>query len=499
MPNPAVSQEALNKALLDATAQNNESLLKATFAQTTNPTQGLQGYDLDPVAKMMYPVLTPLRNRIPRVKARGGSEAHWKAITGINTARVGGGVSQGNRGATVSVAVKDYAAVYKTLGAEADATFEGVNAAEGFADLKAQAALTGLQTTMLNEEVTILGGNRSLSLGITPTPSLAGAGTGGTLAAATWSVICVALSLEGRLNGSVAGGILGLVSRTNADGSTDTYGGGSARKSAAATVATSGATSKITATVTAVAGACGYAWFWGAAGSEVLGAITGYPGVVITAAAAGSQAASTVSAGTDYSTNDLVYDGLLTQAFNSSYGSYWKDFGGAPLTSDGAGGVPEIDAILKHYWNTLKMSPDTMWISASEAQTLNAALVAGSANGAYRINVSAEQGAMMGGLIVKSYLNKYGQGGNKVINIEIHPNMPQGMILFTADTVPYPLSGTANLMQIKTRQDYYQIDWPLKSRKYEYGVYTDGVLQHYFPPALAVMTGIGSYQEGLTV
>lgn len=499
MPNPNATQESLNKALYDATAQNNEALLKATFAQNPVATQGLQGYDLEPVAKLMYPVLTPLRNKLPRVKARGGSEAHWKAITGINTAKVGGGVSQGNRGATISVATKDYAAVYKTLGAEADATFEGVNAAEGFADLKAQAALSGLQSTMLNEEVTILGGNRSLNLGVTPTPVLAGSGTGGSLAAATWSVICVALSLEGRLNGSVAGGILGLVSRTNADGSTDTYGGGSARKSAAATVVTTGSTSKISATVAAVAGACGYAWFWGAAGSETLGAITGYPGVVITAAAQGTQLASTVSSANDYSTNDLVYDGLLTQAFNPSYGSYWKDLAGAALTSDGAGGIVEIDAVLKRYWNTLKMSPDTMWISANEAQVINQALVAGSANGAYRINVNAEQGAMMGGLIVKSYLNKYGQGGNKVINIEIHPNMPQGMILFTADSVPYPLSGTSNLMQIKTRQDYYQIDWPLKSRKYEYGVYTDGVLQHYFPPALAVLTGIGAYQEGLTI
>lgn len=36
----------------------------------------------------------------------------------------------------------------------------------------------------------------------------------------------------------------------------------------------------------------------------------------------------------------------------------------------------------------------------------------------------------------------------------------------------------------------HQLEWPLRSRKYEYGVYTDQVLQVYFPPANAVLTNI---------
>ena len=34
------------------------------------------------------------------------------------------------------------------------------------------------------------------------------------------------------------------------------------------------------------------------------------------------------------------------------------------------------------------------------------------------------------------------------------------------------------------------MEWPLRSRRYEYGVYTDQVLQVYFPPANAVLTNI---------
>ena len=70
--------------------------------------------------------------------------------------------------------------------------------------------------------------------------------------------------------------------------------------------------------------------------------------------------------------------------------------------------------------------------------------------------------------------------------------MPAGTILMTTKMLPYPLSGVGNVMQIRTRQDYYQIEWPLRSRRYEYGIYVDEVLQHYFPPSMAVITNIGN-------
>ena len=82
--------------------------------------------------------------------------------------------------------------------------------------------------------------------------------------------------------------------------------------------------------------------------------------------------------------------------------------------------------------------------------------------------------------------------GANVVDIRIHPNMPAGTLLMTSKTIPYPMSGVGNVIQIRTRQDYYQIEWPLRSRKYEYGVYADEVLQNYFPPSMAVITNIGN-------
>ena len=37
---------------------------------------------------------------------------------------------------------------------------------------------------------------------------------------------------------------------------------------------------------------------------------------------------------------------------------------------------------------------------------------------------------------------------------------------------------------------YYQIEWPLRWRRYEYGVHTDAVLRHYFRKGEEVADGL---------
>lgn len=275
-----------------------EVFAKSTFAQSGSATSGLTFYDLELGAKFLYPVLTPLRNMIPRVGGGRGIQAAWRAITAINTAGLRIGVSGGNRGGVIAVATADYTAAYKGIGIESNVDFEAQYAANGFDDVRAIAAKVGLESLMLGEEPMILGGNNSVALGTTPTPTLADSATGGSIPQTTVvSVICVALTLDGYLNGTVAGGIQGQITRTNADSSSDTFGGGAARKSVAASVTTATDavnTHKVTATVAAVTGAVGYAWFWGTAGNEVLGAITTMNSYVITVAAGTGTQTSTL-------------------------------------------------------------------------------------------------------------------------------------------------------------------------------------------------------------
>lgn len=473
------------------------SLEKSTFSQASSPTSGLTYYDLEAGAKLLFPVLTPLRNSIPRVSGKGGVQAAWRAVTAINSTGLRIGVSGGNRGAVAAVTTKDYVATYKGIGIETNADFEAQFAGQNFDDIRALAAQTGLEALMIGEEAMLLGGNTSMALGVTATPTLAASASGGSLATATWSVICVALTLDGLMNSSVATGVQASISRANADSSSDVFGGGAGQKSANATVSVTGPSGSVTATVAARTGAFGYAWYWGAAGSEVLGAITTINSVAITAAATGTQTAASLPSA-DWSANSLAFDGLLTQALLPGSGAMVNvqptgvAGAGTPLTGDGAGGIVEIEAVLKANWDLYRLSPDEVWVSSQEANNISKKILAGGATGAQRFIFDSKQDAIGGGVMVTTYKNKYSLAGAKSLDIKIHPNMPAGTMLFLTRRLPYPLANVGNVIQVRTRQDYYQIEWPLRARRYEYGVYADEVLQHFFPPSMSVITNIGN-------
>jgi len=494
MSNPIEQmREALAKSFAEPIADPRlpDGLAKSTFSQSGSATSGLTYYDLELGAKFLYPVLTPLRNEIPRVSGKGGIQANWRAITKINSSGVRIGVSGGNRGGVQAVTTADYTAAYKGIGIESSVDFEAQYAGQGFDDIRAIAAKTGLESLMLGEELLLLGGNGTLALGTTPTPALAALATGGALSDGDYSVVCVALTLEGYVNSSVVAGIPGEIVRTNADASVDSFGGGSAAASAAETIELDAGTSVqgIAATVAPVNGAVAYAWFWGAAGDELLGAITTSNTVDILAAATGTQDLTGLN--TDHSVNALSFDGLLTQAYKPGSNAYIAHNEGAPLTGDGEGGVTQIDKALKHFWDVLRLSPDCIWVNSQEALSISQLILSGGAGSNLRYTADMKDGAVAGGVMVKQYLNRFSMAGGQVIPVRIHPNMPSGTVLFTTSRLPYPLSNVGNVMQVRTRQDYYQIEWPLRSRKYEYGVYADEVLQHYFPPSLGVIDTIG--------
>lgn len=494
--NNQLSQETLD-LLQKAQGTADPSILAKSFTQSAVATSGLTAYDLEAPAKTLYPVLTPLRNEIPRVGGGIGIQANWKAVTKINTQNAGIGVVQGQRGKVIQTQTADYNAAYKGIGLEDNVTFEADYAAKGFEDVKARAAVGLLQSLMIGEEKIILGGNGSSGVALTQpgTPSLSTSTTGGTLAAATWSVICIPLTLEAHLAASVTGGLPVSGNETMADGSVVFVNKGTGAKSAAGSQVTTGATSTITATVAGTMGAVAYAWFWGVAGSEVLGAITTLNTYVIKAAAAGTQNANLFTA--DWSKNGLIFDGLLSIAMNSTYGSYVVTQPtvagtGTPLTPDNKGGIVEFDTVLKYLWDNFRLSPTKIWVGAQVAGDVTKAVLTTSSTSppAFRFNIDVSQGLMAGSLNVSSYLNKFSMNGVKDIPIAIHPNMPDGMVFFDTAALPYQMSNVTNVRQIRTRQEYYQIDWPLRTRMWEYGVYADEVLQHYFPPAMAVIRNI---------
>lgn len=481
--------------------------LQKSWQQAGSPTSGLTAYDLEAGAKHLFPELTPLRNDTPRVGGGVGTAVNWRAVTGINTGFMEIGVSEGNRGGIMAHTTADYTAAYRGIGLEDYVTFEADYAGRTFEDIRAEAVRDLLSAVMIAEEQVILGGNTSLALGTTPTPTLAASASGGTIGSVTLSVICVALSYNGVYSGSVTNGIRANVVRPNADGSTDTYGGGAAQKSANATIGVTGPTGSVTAVCNSagggVNGALGYAWFWGAAGAETLGAITTLNSVVITVGAGtGTQTAASLPSA-DWSQNNLIFDGYLTQCFKPGSNAYIlrQPTGtagvGTPLTSDGAGGIVEFDKVLKALWDSYRVSPEQIWVGSREQSSIHRMILNAPTTAAQRFVFDVQQGKLMGGTMVVSYLNKFGMAmgdgyaRGKEIPIMCHPNLPDGTIFFRTKKLPYRLNNVPNVAQIKTRQEYYQLEWPLRTRKYEYGVYADEVLQCYFTPSFAVITNIG--------
>ncbi|MFI5266773.1 MAG: hypothetical protein ACHQ7M_05275 [Chloroflexota bacterium] len=506
MGNETAALDALRKSL-EAPIPD---ALKKAFTSPSTATSGLAQYDLVPGARLMYPVDSPFRNIIPREVGGAGIQANWRSILGINTNNEQVGLSEGNRGGINSYLEYDVFAKFCELGMDDYATWKAQRAAEGFEQLDELAVQMLLQTNMEAEEKVILygmGGNsiNGAGLGTTPNPTTTPSTSGGTIPNQSGLVTCVALTYRGFPLSSVANGVKIPYTRTNADGSTDTINGFSAAPSSnvAATTTGAGNVNSITATVTAVPGAAGYAWFYGLAGSQLLAAITTINSVSLTAVAAGTQNLTALPA-TDKSLDSLVYDGLIAQilasgtTYGSQFGSYIRQLAtgtagtGSTLTAtgNGQGSINEIDTAIESFFTNKRMIPDTIWLSGIDQVNFRNKVLTGNTNAAPFFGV-ANDGSIKAGALVKKYLNPTGYG-LEYLDVKTHPFLPQGTILFTTAKLPFPKTNTPNIWKMNMRRDYYAIKWPYRSRKDEYGLYYDGLLQHFYPGAMGLISNVAN-------
>jgi len=469
----------------------------AKAGNTVTVASGLVNYDLQAPAKNLYPIITILSKKIPRVKGNGGPATNWKVVNSLLGSGFDsmGWVPEGQRSGAMTLNATPKAASYVTIGEEAALTFEAQSASEGFEDERSRTSIRLLQKGMRKEEMAILGGNASLALGTSATPTLSAAGTGATLPSLTYSVICVQLTFEGIKNSSVsAAGVATSKTITGQDGQTYTLSGGSGMKSTAATQAvTLGQT--LTASVVATQGALGFAWYVGASGSETLQAITTAPTATFSAPlAGGNQAATAITA--DNSRNAaLAFDGLLTTALNPANNAYVKQLNGAFLTGSARGSVNEIDVMLKAMWDQYQLSPTVIYVNSQEQQNITNKVLTGTSGSLLRQNIAlGEPGAVVAGNVVSHYYNPWALNGGVMIPILLHPDVPAGCLIAWADNLPaqYQSNEVPNVAEMKCRRDWYEIEWPLVTRSYQHGIYAEEVLAVYAPFAMAILSGIGN-------
>jgi len=492
------------KAASDALERN--VAVPEDLTKTVTTSNGIFGVDLSAPARNLFPTLTPLANMLGRnVRINPGNAFQYKQILAISGSGYNffGFVPEGQRAGRMSYTTTPQSIGYATLGEEDSVTDEAVSASNGFENLLASAALRVLLKAKTKEEAAIIGANNSLALGTAPTPTLTASGSGATLPALTYSVIVVALTQMGYQNSTLTGGVATSQTVTGADNKTFTINGGSSMKSAAATQAVT-LGQALNASVTPVNGAVAYAWYVGASGSETLQAITTLNSVSFIAPLAGSrQAATAVTA--DCSTDTKAFDGFLATTFKNSVAGNAQVMTlptgtagvGTQLTSNGYGGVNEIDAFLKNAWDLYRIGYNTMWVSSQELKTITKLSLTGTSSSLLKYQINADQTGAAGfeltaGGVVMWYTNPYSVDGSARLQIKIHPNLAPGTIMFTTDSLPpwYVSNETPTIAEMILRRDWHVEDWARVTRAKEMGVYAQESLAIYAPFCTGLMTNI---------
>lgn len=473
-----LSYESLDYLRRVADKNNGRAVIANTFVSPTeiglnDLPSGIQFFSFDTVGRAVFPKPTPLVNRIPRSGPVGGTGIFYREITDININKTLPGVSEGNRGAVVDRSTRERVVRFSGLGYENINSFESMYAARGVANPRELARLDALIALKMMEERVLLYGNKDAALGTPAKPvgtdTVCATGETSTMTGRTIKGKVVALTGEGAYLASVANGVSTTFVRNNADGSTDTINGGSSALSplSDAVVVTGG--HKVVWTVTDIPQACAYAWYIGlSAGPYYLTAITPINVFEQFDDEGTTTQVSTAITG-DHSANALNFNGVLTVAADTNTNGYYKSVDGAGLTADTSGNIFEFVEACYSMYTKFLFGPTEIMVHPLEAYNITTTLLSGPASSFYARQVQVND-QVPGGFFVPALLNPF--TGDSV-KITVHPYMPQGTILLFTDSIPYPIENLGSIHEVVQRQPYYVIDWPLRTRRNEVGIYVD--------------------------
>jgi hypothetical protein len=448
---------------------------------------------LEAPAQLLYPVLTPLRNMIPR-KVQGGPAITFRQILGINTKKTWGSVPEASatasgRNSHIAFTEKNATTNFKTIEQEnfvtPEAEFGGNWNGQNFNN-REFATLACLQSTFLAEELVMLGGNEdplgavtSASIRLSTRQEAAG---GGALTDGTAYFVTIApVTLQGYSSG--AKGQVGGV---------DSVGEGiSAEASITTAAAGSPGDKSLTVTWQPILGCPAY--------NVYVGTVTGVANAKYYATVGGNSVIITEVPATgnrpnaaDKTGNPDDYDGL----YKLSAQGYQLDLGGASLSGDNTTGVEEIDVLFKAWWDTHRLSPDLLLVHSTERKAINQ-VVMGSQTPVVRVDGTFGDSQINAGMAVKSVLNPY---MNKDVTILTHPNAVPGTILALTQNLGenYPNARIGSNLEMRLGYDYRRIEFARSKRADEFGVDVFGALINQAPFAIGAITGIGPYVKPVT-
>lgn len=477
----------LDSALAAQRGDINKQMLIADPLST-----GFAAFDLEAPAKLIFPKMTPLVNKIARKKGVGLAH-RAKVLTGITGSGTGGnanihpGITESStnayggltlhRGKQITQSAIDLTFDYSTFALGNSVSFDAQDSAMGYDDVRSMAVQNTIYAMKLMEERMFLYGR--------------GTGTGYKGLLAT-PVVTLGVA-------SAAGSQVALANATyyvyvTADA-------GAFGESALSTVTSQATTAQVlTISVAAVTGAVGYKVYvgttTGAANAHYLGRFVTPSGVVNGTAYAGTAAdnlalnttgvtadnvTTNQTAGTDLSAYAAGYDGILpvvlagnnVNAINST------------LSTSNPGS--EFQKVLSKIWDNVKGDPDAFLLNGGDRLQLSNAFKNGTANN-YRMEIQqSEIGGFTGGLVMTGMVN--GISG-KMVDFEVSPWLQQGVAPVVSWTLPIPDSNVSDVWAAVNVLDYRGTQWPVIQRFYDNEVSIRGLFMCYAPDWNGVVSGI---------
>ncbi len=457
--------------------------------------QGFTPIDLRRPARLLYPIYSPLRNRLPRVKGEG-SAYNLKRVLSISGAGIFGAKTlnpfqteiPSGQSFTNWPMTGDYTPVvlsadqpqvpYRIMKIDQSASWFSYFAGMGYEDVVGLTTLTLLQSMMAHEERAIISA-QSTVLG-TPSASITGTprsplGTETALAGGTVWVSATSVNMFGESTASaaVAAGtatssqVLDLKLGTDVTGTMGyniyaAYGG----TVAPATLYFQGFTAWNHLTLQGTLNTSGDT---APASDTGTGASSNYNGLIPILAG---------NANSIYDPSSLGVNTGYTYRHNGLNG-------GTPV----AFGVTDLNNAFIGMYDTSYADPDEIWMNALDRINLaNAALT--NANGFQSLRIFVDQdevGGVRAGAVVPTVYNPV---TGKAVKLTVHPYMIQGNAVIMSYQLPMSYSEVPNVAQIVNLQDYMSVAWPVVDVRYKFSILLYGSFVMEAPQFCGLIQGI---------
>ena len=465
-----------------------------SFSLASPLSSGFVPFDLVPFVRTIYPVYTPLRNKLPRVPGQG--EYHRGKILSSITGSLPGGLGSLQDDATTeffggsgfsawpnplpasgSQSAYDIIIPYKFYALTESTSWLAQFAGQGFDDIYGLSSLVLLQEFMLLEEHDILAStSQSLTTPANPTLAARAAGTGET-------------ALSG-----VTTNVFVQVSAMNFWGETTVQASGASVAWSAGDV--------VDVTISPVPGALQYRIYVTTGASAgtyyewTTGMVNGSTGAhkfTLQGALPVSGNSPKVSDTGTGSANraESIISVLSGQAYNGGSGPYPNVNAGYYNASVGAQlNVSTLQSAMQQMYNGTNgyfANPSEIITSPNDALNL-ANSIQSETVAAYQLRVQqSEMANVTGGIAVSSVVNPITRSAPEIV---IHPYLPQGTSMLMSYTLPQTQNNLGNVVEMVMVQDYAQIGWPVIDPAFRQSILRYGTLFFPAPQYCGLLQGL---------